>query len=253
METSRWDEATRARPAPRYSPAVVEPERRSRDDADVELGPLPAGHHGLSPEQVAESQRERLLAAVAHVAAARGYQDMTITEIARTAAVANRVFYANFATKEEACLAAYDAVVIHLEGLIAAAAEPHPGWPQKVIAALRVTLEFFADEPDLARLCLITPLTATPAIGSRFREAVAAALPHLHAGRSERPEAEPLLPFTEDGVIGGLVTIAVRSLLIDSRPLDALLPDLVDFALSPYLGSEAARQLAAEAVGSAGK
>jgi AcrR family transcriptional regulator len=219
----------------------------------TDLGPLPAGHHGLSPEQVAESQRERLLAAVAHVATARGYQDMTITEIARTAAVANRVFYANFASKEEACLASFEAVVRHLEDQIAAAAAAQPDWPQKVIAALRVTLELFAPEPDLARLCLVVPLTATPAIGARFREAVDVAIPHLRSGRSERPEAEALPPFTEDGVLGGLVRITTRSLLADATPLDALLPDLVDFALSPYLGAAAARQLAAQAAGPAAR
>ena len=231
---------------------MAESERRSRDHADVELGPLPAGHHGLSPEQVAESQRERLLAAVAHVVATRGYQEMTITEIAKTASVANRAFYANFATKEEACLAAFDAVAGHLEDLIAEAAGSHPDWPGKTVAALRVALQFFAAEPDLARLCLIAPLTATPAIGTRFREAIGTAVPYLRAGRAERPEGDALPPFTEEGVLGGLVTITVRSLLADSRPLDALLPDLVNFASSPYLGTETASRLAGEVDAAAG-
>jgi AcrR family transcriptional regulator len=213
----------------------------------TELGPLPAGHHGLSREQVAESQRERLLAAIAHVVAERGYQGMTITEIAKTAAVANRAFYENFATKEEAFLAAFDAVTAHLEGLIVAAAKPHPGWSQRVIAAIRAALGLFASEPDLARLCLIAPLTATPAIATRFREVLDAALPHLREGRDERPEAESLPPFTEDGVLGGMIALTRRSILADTGPLDALLPDLVDFALGPYLGAEAARRLAAEA------
>lgn len=221
---------------------MAEPGAPSGDAA--ELGPLPAGHHGLSSEQVAESQRERLLAAVAHVAAARGYGETTITEIARTAAVSNRVFYANFATKEEACLATFNAIVVHLEELISSAVESEPDWPRKTIAALRVTLELFATEPDLGRLCLIVPLAATPAIGSRFREALSTALPYLRAGRAARPDAESLPPFTEDGILGGLVTIIARSLRGGSPPLEALLPDLVEFALSPYLGAQEARRMA---------
>jgi AcrR family transcriptional regulator len=213
----------------------------------TELGPLPAGRHGLSPEQVAESQRERLLAAIARVVAERGYQGMTITEIAKTASVANRVFYENFATKEEAFLAAFDAVTAHVEELIGEAAGHEDERSQRVIAALRAVLDFFASEPDLARLCLVAPLTATPAIATRFREVLDAAVSPLRTLRAERPEEESLPPFTEDGVVGGLVTITARSILTDARPLDALLPDLVDFALSPYLGTEAARQLAAEA------
>ena len=44
-----------------------------------ELGPLPGGHHGLSREQILDSQRERLLAAIAHEVATRGYRATTIT------------------------------------------------------------------------------------------------------------------------------------------------------------------------------
>ena len=67
---------------------------RGSDGKEVpwpELGPLPGGHHGLSPEQVAESQHERLLSAVAHVVADRGYRATTITEIVKTASVSTRI------------------------------------------------------------------------------------------------------------------------------------------------------------------
>ena len=70
-------------------PAGGDGEGKDRGD----LGPLPGGHHGLAAEQVAESQRERLLAAVATLVAERGYAGTTITEIAKTASVSNRVFY----------------------------------------------------------------------------------------------------------------------------------------------------------------
>ena len=40
-----------------------------------ELGPLPAGRHGLTREQVAHNQRERLVAGLAHAVAEHGYND----------------------------------------------------------------------------------------------------------------------------------------------------------------------------------
>jgi len=221
------------------------PKREGR----AELGPLPGGHHGLTPEQVAESQRERLLAAVVQIVARRGYRAATITEIVKAASVSTRVFYVNFDTKEEGFLAAFEAVLAHLEGHLAAAARGEDDWPAEVVAALRAALEFFAAEPELAHFCLVEPLTATPAIATRLREAVLAAVPYLRAGRARRPAGAEALPdSTEDSLLGGLLTLASRAVLAgEADRLPALLPDLVEFALAPYIGAEAARHLAAQA------
>jgi AcrR family transcriptional regulator len=223
--------------------------RRSdrRDEARSDLGPLPGGHHGLSREQVAESQRERLLAGVAHAVAEHGYRATTVAEIVKAASVSSRGFYENFDSKEDCFLAAFDAVLAHLEGLIAAAVEPQPDWPRKVIAALRAALAFFAAEPDLARLCLIEPITASPSIATRFRAAVVSCIPYLQPGRAERTDASSLPESTEDSLLGGLIVLTARSLLAgEPSSLEDLLPDLVDFVLSPYLGPDEAKKLAAE-------
>lgn len=213
-----------------------------------DLGPLPGGHHGLSREQVAESQRERLLAGLAHAVAAHGYKAATITEIVKAASVSSRAFYENFESKEECFLAAFDAVIAHLQELIAAAVRPVPDWPGRVIAALRTALDFFAAEPELARLCLVEPFTASPPIATRFRGVVVSAIPYLQPGRDERAEAAALPESTEDSILGGLIALTARSILAGGEgSLDELLPDLVDFALSPYLGPERAKELAREA------
>lgn len=214
-----------------------------------DLGPLPGGHHGLSPEQVAESQRERLLAAIAHVVAERGYRASTIAEIVKAASVSSRAFYENFDSKEACFLAAFEAVLAHLEELVAEAVEPVLDWPHRVVAALRALLGFFDAEPALARLCLVEPITASPQIATRFRAAVVACIPYLRPGRAERPVAAALPESTEDSLLGGLLVLTARSVLADSRPLTDLLPDLVDFALSPYLGPERAKELTREAAG----
>jgi AcrR family transcriptional regulator len=215
----------------------------------VELGPLPGGHHGLSREQVAESQRERLLAAIATVVVEQGYRGATITAIAKRASVANRVFYENFQDKEAAFLATFDAVYEHLTRLIKSGLSGTEGWAQGVIVALRTALEFFAVEPDLARLTLVAPFTATPRIVERFLETISEVSPYLRAGRAVRPEGARLPASTEDGVLGGLISITARSVINGERPLPDLLPDLVEFVLGPYLGAETAKRLASEASG----
>jgi hypothetical protein len=48
--------------------------------------------------------------------------------------------------------------------------------------------------------------------------------------------------------IGGAVNVRDRSILAgDTERVPTLLPDLVDFTLTPYLGAERAAQLAGEA------
>jgi AcrR family transcriptional regulator len=196
-----------------------------------------------------ESQRERLLAGIAQAVAANGYRSTTITQIVKAASVSSRAFYELFESKEECFLETFDAVVAHLEDLVVEAARHEPDWPYQVISGLRAALRFFTEEPDLARLCLVEPVTATPVIATHFRDIVVDKSQVLKPGRGERGEAEELPDSTEDSLLGGLIALASRSILAGSADsLEDLLPDLVDFVLSPYLGPEAARQLAAESV-----
>ena len=67
-------------------------------------------------------------------------------------------------------------------------------------------------------------------------------------GRLESAEAAELPDSTEDSLLGGLIALVSRSILAgEIETLEALLPDLVDFVLSPYLGPERAKQLVAAA------
>jgi AcrR family transcriptional regulator len=225
------------------------PEKSARGErpgqSSDELGPLPGGHHGLSREQILESQRERLLAAMAHEVAARGYRATTITEVVKAASVSTRDFYELFDSKEECFLAAFDAVYGHLADLISSAAESESDWDRQVIAALRAALDFFTSEPDLARLCLLESVSATPKIAARYREAVLACVPGLARGRAELADPDSLLPDTEGSIIGGAVSLVTGAIIAgDTQKLPELLPDLTTFTLSPYLGAERAAELA---------
>jgi AcrR family transcriptional regulator len=210
---------------------------------EEELGPLPAGRHGFSREQVAHNQRERLIAALATTVAARGYNDVTITDITREAQVSRRVFYANFERKEECFLAAFEVVAGHIRDLAAGAVAREPDWPRQAIAVSRAVLAFFASEPDLARLCLVESQSAGPAIATRFHEAVHEAVPYLRRGRAERDRDLP--ETTEESTLGALVLLASRKVAAgEAKRLEDLLPDFAEFILSPYLGAEEAGRLA---------
>ena len=213
--------------------------------AEEELGPLPAGRHGFTPEQVAHNQRERLIAGLAAAVAEKGYRAVTITDITKQARVSRRVFYANFEGKEECFLAAFEVVVGYIQELAAEASAPSDDWPTRAVAAARAVLRFFAAEPDLARLCLVESQAAGPAVAARFHGAVHGAVPYLEQGRAERPEAHNLPPTTEDSTLGALVLLASRKVAAgEAEQLEDVLPDFAEFILAPYIGAEAATRIA---------
>jgi AcrR family transcriptional regulator len=167
--------------------------------------------------------------------------------VVKLASVSTRDFYEHFSAKEDCFLAAFDAVHDHLETVLAASAATQPDWPHQVVAVLRAALEFFAAEPDLARLCVVEPVSATPTTAIRFREAVLACVPALTRGRAESAEGDSLPPSTEDSLLGGAVSLVTRTILAgETEQLPALLPNLVEFTLAPYVGAERAATLAAE-------
>jgi AcrR family transcriptional regulator len=212
---------------------------------EEELGPLPAGRHGFSREQVAHNQRERLIAGLASAVAEHGYNAVTIAHITKQAKVSRRVFYENFAGKEECFLAAFDVVVAHIGELVAEAVEAAPDWPHQAIAAAREALAFLAAEPDLARLCLVESQSAGPAVAQRFHDAVREAVPPLQQGRRERAADRELPASTEESTIGALVSLAARKAAAgEAERLEDLLPDFTEFILSPYLGPAEAERLA---------
>src|SRR5262249_10854320 len=68
---------------------------------------LPPGTHGIPPDVVARTQRERLVAAMAEVCATEGYAGATATAVAKAAGVSTVTFYKQFADKRECMLAAH--------------------------------------------------------------------------------------------------------------------------------------------------
>lgn len=213
---------------------------------EEELGPLPAGRHGFSREQVAHNQRERLLAGIATAVAEHGYNEVTIAHITEEAKVSRRVFYANFEGKEECFLAAFDAVVGHVRELVNEAVEAAPDWPHQAVAAARQVLAFLAAEPDLARLCLVEAQSAGPVIAPRFHAAVGELVAPLQQGRQVRGSERELPPTTEDSTVGALVSLASRKVAAgEAQALGDLLPDVAQFILAPYLGPEEAERLSA--------
>jgi AcrR family transcriptional regulator len=214
-----------------------------------ELARLPPGRHGLPREFVVHNQRERLIAGLAEAIAENGYSGTTIAHITRHAAVSRRTFYEHFSSKDECFVAAYDTVMNELRERVSAGFEEANDWPHAVRSGIGAMLSFLAAEPHLARLCMVEALVAGPVVVERYDAAIQSFVPYFQGGREGRPPEvlARLSPTTEEALVGGMVSLISRRIIAGkAEELEELLPDLVEFTLTPYLGSEEAAKIAAE-------
>ena len=212
-----------------------------------ELARLPPGRHGLPREFVTHNQRERLIAGIAEAIAENGYSGTTIAHITRAAAVSRRTFYEHFSSKDECFVAAYDTVMKELQERVSAAFDEGEEWPQAIRAGIEAMLQFLAAEPNLARLCMVEALVAGPAVVERYDAAIKSFVPYFQQGREGRPPEvlARLSPTTEEALVGGMVSLISRRIIAGKTgELEDLLPDLVEFTLTPYLGSAEAAEIA---------
>lgn len=220
------------------SRAVTERKNKRQREAHQ----LPAGRHGLSRSFVVSNQRERILAAVADVTSEKGYVAMSVEDVCQTAGVSRRTYYDHYKNKEEAFLAAYDAIARQLLQQVVEAYESSETLVDRARESLRAFLEFVASEPAFADMCIVEVLAAGPkAIERRnramqgFSALIQRAVDEEMPKRTRPPE---LIPET---IVGGIYEV-VYSRVLHHRTdeLPDLLPELLFSMLLPYLGHDAA-------------
>lgn len=91
--------------------------RRAQEDRGDVLVPrhrrpdqLPAGRHGIPPEQVASHQRQRILRAICEAHLALGLGNMSVEDTVQRAGVSRRTFYNMFMGFDEAYCTTVEAV-----------------------------------------------------------------------------------------------------------------------------------------------
>jgi AcrR family transcriptional regulator len=194
---------------------------------------LTPGAHGLPREVVAAVQRERMLDAMAEVAAREGYAYTTVAKVVATAGVSRKTFYEQFANKEECFLAAYDQTIEHVLGIIAAE-YGRPGILRtRVRRGLQAFLRFCAAEPARARLCIVEVLAAGPAALERRLMTVQRFARFVDTVREDVPGEAAAPSLAAEAAVGGITEI-LYSRLLDGQAEE--LPELTDAIMRSQLG-----------------
>jgi AcrR family transcriptional regulator len=208
--------------------------------------PLP-GAQPLSREFIVRHQRARLIAALAQEAAEKGYRAVTVADVVKRAEVGRKTFYENFGSKEDCLLAAQDHAMSTALERVARVAGPEQSWPARVCAGLSALLDCVVEEPALARTCMVEALAAGPASMRSYERSQQGFVTLLRLGRDVSPRGEQLPETLEEALIGGGYWIVYQRLVAhESETIPELLPELIEFVLTPYLGTESAQGIARE-------
>jgi AcrR family transcriptional regulator len=185
---------------------------------------LPRGRHGIPPEQVAESQRWRLLGAAAEVLAERGYARTKTSDIAAKAGVSRGTYYKHFENLPDCLLAAYEMAADCVYDLAGTALGGQGEWGARLRTALGEVLTFLAEEPALAHLLGPEVAAGVPAIAAA-RERLVGRL--VGVGVERRP-LEGALALVSEQVAAG-----------ETNRLPELAPQLTELICRGALGGSA--------------
>lgn len=201
------------------------------------LSRLPPGRHLIPSDFVSQNQRERMLLAMAELVAARGYQKTTIELIAKTSRVALGTFYEHFSSKEQCFLAAFDESVAAAKEVFAEMLDPEEPWQEQISAGLEIFLEMVVKERARAKLCIVEAQAAGSTSLGRYQAMLESVAPKLREGREFNPRASRLPDGLEVAIAGGIAWLVHQRLLADEVDgLTALLPEMLQVTLTPYVG-----------------
>lgn len=172
---------------------------------------LPRHPHGLSREDVARSQRGRILRAVAESVAERGYAATSVADVITRAGVSRSTFYELYDGKESAFLDAYAGIeLVHRHLLECFRAGETPS--EMVRVAVRDHLASLAAEPAFTWMFFVEAVAAGGRILSRRREATESFLDVLTAMVELARERDPDVPRPDRALLLAFVG-AVRELV----------------------------------------
>jgi AcrR family transcriptional regulator len=197
---------------------------------------LPPGRHGISPEEVAENQRWRLLGAAAEVLAEQGHVNTTSTRVSKRAGVSPATFYQHFDNIGECLLAAYEAAAGCVHEICSEACDHQElDWSARLGVAVASTLRFLAVEPPTAHLLGAEAPAGEPAVAAARRAFVDRLAVLLASGRANRPAGAGLPEGTERLLVAGALAICSERVAAgEVERLPELSPALAEMLSAPY-------------------
>jgi len=180
-------------------------------------------------------QRERLLAAVPAVAAAHGYEAMSVADIVKAAAVSRNAFYKNFSDKQDCVATAHELGHERLFGVLSTGCYEGATAEERVGGSLEAGLDLLAADPALARFLFVEAPSGGDEIALRFHEWLRRYGTLLRAAAPDLPPQSVPLPEVEQVILGGIASRIASEVLRDrGEELRGLVDPFLDYVLAFY-------------------
>lgn len=201
----------------------------------------PRGRGGAADPPRIELQRARKLVTAAEAVRKFPFAGISDGGVNGRAAISRETLEANLQGREACLLAAFESVLALAAERATAAFQAQDGWLDRVRAGLLAVLEFFDEQPALARFLLVHSAQAGPAVLAARREALdrlARVLDDEHAPARSYPP-----PLTAQAVASGALGVLHERLSgPDPGVLVELTGPLTSFIVLPFFGARAARK-----------
>lgn len=182
---------------------------------------------------MAEHQRNRIVQAMIEMVEARGFQTVTIAALCKRARVTERAFYAQFESREECFLAAYDSILLRSVGYVLEAYGAPPTSEEVLRGALGAVLEATAEHPQEAHLVLIDAPTAGCRGTERNRRLTDTLQAQFARHAARGPGANQVSGLILRGLVGGVRDVVSNRVAANTtRQLPGVLDPLVAWLLS---------------------
>lgn len=205
-------------------------------EKDTAERPAPSIRPALPREFIALHKQRRIMDALAELTSEQGYEATKISDIVKRAGVARKTLYDNFEGKEEVFLAAFDSARDEvLRRVEEGGGDADEEWQDRIEGGLAAFLGYVAEQPSLARMCMIEALSATPETTRRYEDALEA---FVALTRQTLPRDERLPDTIAETLVGGVAWIVYQQIRRgEAERAEDLLPELMEFMMAPYLGA----------------
>jgi DNA-binding MarR family transcriptional regulator len=187
-----------------------------------------------------EPQDMRLLVTAAEAVRVFPFAGLSTADVYGRSGVSQEAFDGHLTGREACLVEAFEQALALVAERAGTAFRAEDGWLDRVRAGLRALLEFFDEEPALARYLVVYSAQAGPVVQARRGEVLdrlARVLDDEHAPARSYPP-----PLTAQAVVSGALGVLYERLSgPDPPPQVELTGPLMSFVVLPFLGARAAR------------
>jgi AcrR family transcriptional regulator len=202
---------------------------------------LGRGRPEASSEDVARTQRLRIMFAAATLAEQKGYAASTVADVTALARVDRRAFYSLFSDKQGAFMAMHEFGMHETMAITAGAFFTGSSWPERMWAAGLALAGFLETNPTIAHLGFVEAYSIGGGAAQRVEDSEAAFTIFLQEGYTYGAQAPPPSRVVLEATIKSIFEVVYMRARASARPsLSSVLPCTTFLSLAPFIGVEAA-------------